>query len=57
MEQKRKAEQAKAEAKLEAQKREQEKLEKAKIPPSEWFRAMKDKYPLKHLLLPHYLLF
>jgi len=44
VEQKKKAEQAKIEAKMEAQKREQEKLEKAKIPPSEWFKAMKDKY-------------
>jgi len=44
VEQKKKAEQAKLEAKLEAQRREQEKLEKAKIPPSELFKATKDKY-------------
>jgi len=44
VEQKRKAEQAKIDAKLEAQKREQEKLEKAKVPPGQMFRGMADKY-------------
>jgi hypothetical protein len=51
VEQKKKAEQAKIEAKLEAQRREQEKLEKAKVPPSEYFRVMKDKYPYLFFIL------
>ncbi len=49
VEQKRKADQAKLEAKLEAQKREQEKLEKGKLPPQELFLQSKDKYLITNI--------
>jgi cysteinyl-tRNA synthetase len=44
MELKRKAEQARLLAKQEQARREQERLEKAKVPPSEMFRSQADKY-------------
>jgi len=44
VEQKKKAEQIKLETKLKLQQQEQERLAKAKIPPSEWFKSMTDKF-------------